>query len=93
VKASRLPVKLTLSALVSDPNGQPLKGASVTFSVAIPGVTAITSKTYATAADGTASFRTSIPRGATTGQASVVAIVHTADFGDTTDRTVITIGK
>lgn len=93
VSASRLPVKLTLTVLVMNPDGQPLAGAKATFSVAIPGVSAITSKTYLTAVDGTAVFTTSIPKGSTTGQASVVAIVKTTDFGDTTDRTVITIAK
>lgn len=93
VKASRLPAKVRLSVLVTDPDGRPLRDARVTFSLAVPGIPAITSKTIRTGAEGTASFATSIPKGATTGQCSVVAIVKTADHGEITDRTIITIVK
>jgi hypothetical protein len=46
-----------------------------------------------TNADGEISWSTTIPKGSTTGQISAVAIVKTADFGDTTDRTVINLVK
>ena len=94
VRARNLPDPVTLTVAVTDPNGQPLKGASVTFTLAVPGVPVIASSTLTTSSGGTATFTTSIPKGATPGlQASVTVIVHSADFGDTTDRTVIAITK
>ncbi|HZC32273.1 MAG TPA: hypothetical protein VE640_03185 [Candidatus Bathyarchaeia archaeon] len=94
VRARNLPDPVTLTVAVSDPNGQPLKGANVTFTLAVPGVPVIASSTLTTSGDGTAAFTTSIPKGATPGlQASVTVIVHSADFGDTTARTVIAITR
>ena len=91
IKRSDLPEKLDLTVMVFDPDGRPLEGARVTFSVAIPSVTAVTSPTRTTAADGTAGWSMTVPTGATAGQISAVAIVTTDAFGETTDRTVITI--
>ena len=91
IKRSKLPESVQLSVVVSDPDGRPLEGAKVTFTLAVPGVPAITSSTLTPSNTGRATFTTSIPKGATTGQCSVTVIVQTKDFGDTTDRTVITI--
>lgn len=93
VRTSKLPETVTLAVIVNDPDGRPLEGASVTFTLAVPGVPAIASSTLTTGSNGRTSFTTSIPKGATTGQCSVTVIVHTTAFGDTTDRTVITILK
>jgi hypothetical protein len=93
VRLGKLPEPVTLSVSVTDPDGRVLKDAKVTFTVAIPGVPAIASSVLTTSANGTATFKTTIPKGATTGQCSVTVIVQTKDFGDTTDRTVITIVK
>ena len=54
---------------------------------------AVTSKTMETAGDGTASWITTIPKGATAGQISATVVVQTSRFGETTDRTVITLAK
>jgi hypothetical protein len=93
VRLSRLPESVELTVTVTNPDGKALAGANVTFTLAIPGVPAITSSVLTTGANGRVSFTTTIPKGATAGQISVTAIVQTADFGDTTDRTVITIKK
>jgi len=93
VKIGKLPEPVTLSVSVTDPDGRALKDAKVTFTLAVPGVPAIASSELTTAADGTATFTTTIPKGATTGQCSVTVIVQTKDLGGTTDRTVITITK
>src|SRR5439155_23783940 len=93
VTLSRLPEPVRLYVTVTDPDGRALAGASVTFTLAVPGVPAIASSTLTTSSTGRASFATTIPKGATAGQCSITAIVHTTDFGDTTDRTVITIQK
>ena len=93
VRLSKLPEAVTLTVTVTDPDGRALPGANVTFTLAVPGVPAIASSVLSTGADGTASFTTTIPKGATVGQCSVTAIVQTAAFGDTTDRTSINIVK
>jgi hypothetical protein len=93
VKLSKLPESVQLWVIVTNPDGLALQGASVTFTLAVPGVPAITSSTLTTSNTGKASFTTSIPKGATAGQCSVTVIVQTTDFGDTTDRTVIAIQK
>jgi hypothetical protein len=93
VRLGKLPEAVTLAVSVTDPDGRALKGAKVTFTLAVPGVPAIASSELTTGADGKSSFTTTIPKGATTGQCSVTVIVTTKDFGGTTDRTVITITK
>ncbi|HEX2753932.1 MAG TPA: hypothetical protein VHM48_00625 [Candidatus Limnocylindrales bacterium] len=93
VRLSKLPESVQLSVLVNDPDGRPLQGASVTFTLAVPSVPAIASSVLTTSSTGRASFTTKIPKGATAGPFSVAVIVHTTDFGYTTDRTVITLQK
>jgi hypothetical protein len=91
LKLSKLPEPVTLTVAVTDPDGRPLAGSHVTFTLAVPGVPAIASGQLTTGANGRASFTTTIPKGASKGQASITAIVDTADSGSTTDRTVITL--
>ena len=91
VKRSLLPESVRLTVTVTDPDGRALQGAKVTFTLAVPGVPAITSSTMTTSSTGRATFTTTIPKGATAGQVSVTAIIQTVDLGDITDRTVITI--
>ncbi len=91
VQRSSLPKSVTLSVTVTDPDGLPLRGAEITFTVAIPNISPIVSSTLTTSGTGKATFTTSISKAATKGLISVTVIVHTADFGDTTPRTVITI--
>lgn len=94
VRAKALPQPVTLTVTVTDPDGRPLPNATVTFTLAVPNVPVIASSPLMTTSRGTATFTTSIPKGATPGlQASVTAIVDTADFGHTTDRTVISIAR
>jgi hypothetical protein len=93
VRLKNLPEQVTLTVNVTDPDGRPLPDADVTFTLAIPGVPAITSSTLATSSRGRVTFTTTIPRGATTGQCSATVIVQSKGFGGTTDRTVIRIVK
>ena len=93
VKLSSLPARTQLTVVVSDPDGRPLEGARVTFTLAAPNVTAIASPTIETGGDGTATWSTWIPKGAKTGQVSTTVIVQTSQFGETTDRMVMTIVK
>ena len=93
VKLSSLPARTQLTVVVSDPDGRPLEGARVTFTLAAPNVSAIASPTIETGGDGTATWSTWIPKGAKTGQVSTTVIVQTSEYGQTTDRMVMTIVK
>jgi hypothetical protein len=93
IRLSALPERVQMSVVVSDPDGLPLAGAKVTFSLAVPGVTAVTSKTVTTGTNGAATWSTTIPKGATTGQASATVIVKTTGYGETTDLAFIKIVK
>jgi hypothetical protein len=92
IRRSQLPESVTLSATVVDPDGRPLAGANVTFTLSIPGISTVTTDTT-TDPQGKASFQTTIPKGADTGQGSAAVLVSTDEFGSTEDFTVITITK
>jgi hypothetical protein len=90
VSMAGLPVDVELSAAVTDPDGRPLEGATVTFTLSIPGVQVVTSD-VTTGGDGRAVFRTTIPPGATQGSGLATILVTTAEFGTTTNRTVVNV--
>jgi hypothetical protein len=90
--ARKLPDPLTVRVRVLDPDGRPLANAAVTFTISIPGVPTITAPAT-TDGNGDARFSTTIPKGATPGSGPLAVLVHSDEFGDTTDRTVVTITK
>jgi len=92
IKRSQLPTPVTLYATVTDPDGKALAGAGVTFTLSMPGIQTITID-GTTDAQGKASFKTTIPKGATVGQGSATVLVSTDKYGSTEDFTVITITK
>ena len=92
IKRSALPESVTLSTTVTDPDGKPLAGADVTFTLSIPGIPTVTVD-GTTNKSGKASFKTTIPKGADLGQGSATVLVTTKDYGSTEDYTVITIAK
>ena len=87
-----LPGVITLTVRVTDPDGRPLEGASVTFTLTLPNVGPIT-QPLTTDGTGVASWQTTIPEGATVGKGIAAALVETDAFGTTTTQTVITIVK
>jgi Glucodextranase, domain B len=87
-----LPESVTLTATVTDPDGQALSGADVTFTLSMPGIPTVTIDGR-TGANGRATFRTTIPKGATLGQGSAAVLVTSTDYGSTEDYTVISIVK
>ena len=91
-RQAELPADLVLELAVTDPDGQPLVGAAVLFTVSIPGISPITRETV-TGGDGTARFQTVIPKSATTGTGPVAVLVTSDAYGSVTDRTAITITK
>ncbi len=92
IKQSQLPQSVTLDAAVTDPDGLPLAGAAVTFTLSIPGIQTVTND-GTTNAQGKASFKTTIPKGATVGQGNAAVLVSTDKYGSTEDFTVISIVK
>ena len=92
IKRSQLPEAITLSATVTDPDGQALANADITFTLSIPGIPTATVDGK-TNKNGKASFKTTIPKGADPGQGSATVLVTSDEFGSTQDFTVITITK
>ncbi len=92
VSQRNLPYEIRLVTIVDDPDGRPLPGARVTFTLSVPGVQPITGDAV-TDENGEASFTTRIPKGADRGGGNIGVLVRTDDFGTTTDRSVITIKK
>jgi hypothetical protein len=92
ISQARLPLPIMLTVLVDDPDGKPLEGARITFTLAIPGVRPVTSSATSDK-NGRATFETTIPKGADRGAGSGAVLVQTDEFGKTTDETPITIKK
>ena len=92
IKRSALPEPIRLTVTVDDPDGKPLKGGRVTFTLSIPGIKTVTGEAT-TDANGRAIFQTTIPKGADPGGGTATALVRTDSFGKTSDLTVITIRK
>jgi hypothetical protein len=86
-----LPEPLTVRVVVTDPDGRPLAGATVLFTLTIPGVAPIVPSPVETNAEGVATFKTTVPDAATPGTGPVQARVTAGDLGEVTARTVITI--
>jgi hypothetical protein len=92
IKRGSLPAPIRLVADVNDPDGNPLKGARVTFTLSIPGIPTVTGEAT-TNGNGRADFETTIPKGADRGAGSAAILVKTEEFGSTSDNTVITITR
>jgi hypothetical protein len=90
ISAASLPVSMQLSVLVTDPDGRPLEGATVTFSLTVPGIPPV-AKDAITAGDGRATFTTTLPTDVTTGSGLATVLVATTDFGTTSAQKTITV--
>jgi hypothetical protein len=85
-----LPEGLRLTANVTDPDGRPLEGARVLFTLSMPGISTITGQST-TGSNGRAVFETTIPRGADPGGGNAAVQVTTSAYGKASDVTVVTI--
>jgi hypothetical protein len=92
ISQANLPEAIRLTATVDDPDGRPLEGARVTFTLDVPGIKIVTGDAL-TDANGRAVFETTIPQGATRGEGTAAVLVRTDDHGPTRDETVIRIKK
>jgi hypothetical protein len=87
---AKLPQDLTLTAAASDPDGNPIIGANLTFTLSIPGIPTVTADVQ-TDDQGRATFTTAVPVGADPGQGSAAILLSSDEFGSAQDYTVITI--
>ncbi|MFH1475674.1 MAG: hypothetical protein ABIG85_07420 [Chloroflexota bacterium] len=92
ISAARLPRVIELRARVTDPDGGLLSRQAVSFTLSIPGVPVITGEDVSDGS-GMATFRTTIPAGATVGSGLATAFVTTTGFGDASAQISITIIK
>ncbi len=84
---------LTVTVVVTDPNGQPLPGANVQFTITVPGLAPIQPAEMPTDATGTATFTTAVPPGGTAGQTGLAtALVTTAAYGQASARAALAVG-
>ena len=88
----RLPDPIRLTATVTDPDGNRLEGARVTFTLSVPGIAVVTRQAK-TDANGRASFETTIPKSATVGQGLAAVLVDGGTLGSVDDRAAISIVK
>ena len=90
-RTNRLPKQVTFTVQVTDPDGKPIADATALFTVSVPGLEAIVSGEIRTNENGTARFTTSIPKGAMKGSGLATVLVDTDEFGNLTDRQVLTV--
>ncbi|HEY2887789.1 MAG TPA: Ig-like domain-containing protein [Candidatus Limnocylindrales bacterium] len=90
-RAGKLPKPITLTVTVTDPDGSPVQGATALFTVSVPGLEAIVSSEIKTNANGVARFATTIPKGAMAGAGLATVLISTDEFGNLTDRQVLTV--
>lgn len=89
ISVASMPVSLQLNVLVTDPDGQPLEGAIVTFNLTVPAIPPVATDAV-TGADGRASFTTTLPVGVIAGAGLATVVVATADFGTTSASKTLT---
>ena len=92
IATGSLPISLQLSVLVVDPDGQPVSGASVTFTLTVPGIPPV-AKDAVTGSDGRATFSTTLPKGVTIGNGIATAFVSTTQYGTTSAAKTINVVK
>lgn len=84
-----LPEDLRLTATVTDPDGRALDGATVVFTLSIPGIATVTEEAT-TDSNGRAVFEMTVPRGANPGSGNAAVQVRSS-LGTANDVTVVTI--
>jgi hypothetical protein len=88
----QLPDNVVLTATVTDPDGHPLDGATVTFSLTMRGVAPIT-RTVTTDGEGKAKWSVTIPKGAGIGRGVAAILVQTKGLGQTSAQTFLNVYK
>jgi Glucodextranase, domain B len=89
-RVADLPSAIGASVRVLGPTGKAISGATVVFTIQIPGVGPIQSPEILTV-NGIASFNTQVPKGATVGAGLVTVIVTTDSYGTLSDTAAFRI--
>jgi len=91
-RAKRLPTNVTFTAVVIGGDGKRVAGATALFTVSVPGLQPLVSSPITTDKNGSATFSTSIPKGAMAG-AGLATVLVTMPTGTqtATDRAVLTV--
>jgi hypothetical protein len=92
ISVSHPPSSLKLTAIVTDPDGAPLAGATAFFTLQIPGLGPI-SFSATTGTDGRASFTTPLIGKMTVGNGQGTVLITHPLFGQTTDRVALSFVK
>ncbi len=88
----QLPDNVVLTAVVTDPDGKPLDGATVQFSLIMRGVDPIT-RTLTTDGEGRARWNVTIPKGAGLGRGVAAVLVQTKQYGQASAQTFLNVNK
>ena len=90
--SKKLPTHVTFTAVVVGPDGKRVAGATALFTVSVPGLQPLVSSQITTDSSGTATFSTTIPKGAMAG-AGLASVLITMPTGTltATDRAVLTV--
>lgn len=92
ISVARHPSSLQLTALVTDPSGNPLPGARAFFTLQIPGLAPISNQ-LVTAIDGRAVFTTPLVGTLARGGGGATVFITHDDYGEATDRVTLTFVK
>ncbi|MBI2781979.1 MAG: hypothetical protein HYX55_09325 [Chloroflexi bacterium] len=92
ISVAKRPASIQLVALVTDPSGAPLAGASAFFTLQIPGLAPI-SNSLVTGSDGRAVFTTPLVGSLTTGGGLGTVLVTSDVYGTSTSRVTLTFVK
>ncbi len=88
---TKLPTQVTFTAVVIGADGKPAAGAAALFTVSVPGLPAVVSSLVTTGANGTATFSTTIPKGAMAGQGVGDVLIALSNGQQTTARAALTV--
>jgi len=86
-----LPKHVTLTVVVVGADGKPAAGATALFTISVPGIPAVVSSPVTTDATGTATFSTTIPKGAMKGSGVADVLVTMPNGKQTTARAALTV--
>ena len=90
--SKKLPTNVTFTAVIVGADGKLVPGATALFTVSVPGLQALISSPITTGSSGSATFSTTIPKGATPGLGlATVLITMPTGTQTATDRSVLTV--
>jgi hypothetical protein len=89
--AKKLPSTITLTAVVIGADGKPAPGATALFTISVPGLPAVVSSPITTDGTGTATFSTTIPKGAMAGSGVADVLITMPNGKQTTAKAALTV--